>query len=494
MGEEFCKGCEDCTNFNHNEGNLSHFANKPMTNLNNPFFANGTIDNSLLNKTDFQNDTSFRTKDYNNNNNQNNPNKNETLQISSFKSKYPDDIAQNNLNNQRFYKDESENFFKNMNNITNKEESYLNNSFNNENNNMNFYNNNNYNNYNNYNTISNNDEEEIDKDRLNEIIKNYNSKIITKAFKQFIKNKNDSHKTLYTEYVSVDDSDYVKNNLRNDLDVNLIPDKKYLYIGTKFNNKKDGLGLEIYPDSQAKYFGRFINGKRVWAGKFVINNDDYSYYYNGEIKGLYADGFGWHENLKEQVYYEGMWKNSKKEGYGIEKYNKDNSIYKGYFSNGRKNGIGYYKWDDNSNYMGEWSGGTLNGYGIYHFPDGSIYTGEWVNNKMDGLGEFSVPEIKIHFGYFEKDQRSGFAITIWYKENKAYIGFWKKNKQDGFGKFICNGKIKYGFWENGKLKQKFDNEESFISQLEREQDNYLHFFKYNDFESILKRLKDILSF
>jgi hypothetical protein len=102
--------------------------------------------------------------------------------------------------------------------------------------------------------------------------------------------------------------------------VNLIPDKKYLYIGTKFNNKKDGLGLEIYPDSQAKYFGRFINGKRVWAGKFVINNDDYSYYYNGEIKGVYANGFGWHENIKEQVYYEGMWKNSKKEGYGIEKY------------------------------------------------------------------------------------------------------------------------------------------------------------------------------
>ena len=162
MGEEFCKGCEDCTNFNHNEGNLSHFANKPVKNLSNPFFANGTMDNSLLNKTDFQNDTSFHTKDYNNNN-LNNPTKNETLQISSFKSKCPDDMAQNNLNNQRFYKDESENFFKNMNNIMSKEESYLNNSYNNENNN---------NNYNNYNTISNNDEEEIDKDRLNEIIKN----------------------------------------------------------------------------------------------------------------------------------------------------------------------------------------------------------------------------------------------------------------------------------------------------------------------------------
>ena len=52
-------------------------------------------------------------------------------------------------------------------------------------------------------------------------------------------------KTLYTEYVSVNDSDYVQNNLRNELDANLVPDKKYLYIGTIFNNKKDGLGLEI---------------------------------------------------------------------------------------------------------------------------------------------------------------------------------------------------------------------------------------------------------
>ena len=80
MGEEFCKGCEDCTNFKDKEGNFSYFANnKPIQNYNNnPFFVNGTLDNSILNKTD--NDASFLT----NNNNLNNINKND---ISSFNSK-----------------------------------------------------------------------------------------------------------------------------------------------------------------------------------------------------------------------------------------------------------------------------------------------------------------------------------------------------------------------------------------------------------------------
>ena len=471
MGQDFCKGCEDCTNFKNNEGDLSYFANKPLTNLNNPFFQNGTIDNSILNKTDFQNDTSFLT---NNNNNLINQNKNETLQISSLNSKpinNDNDLSTNLLINTKFYQKDNNDIFKENNN---------------ENSSLHFDNHND-------NFIFNNEEEdEIDQKRLEKVIKDYNSKIIAKSFKQFMQKKNESHKVLYTEYGSVNDSNYIQNNLRNELDVNLVPDKKYLYIGTKFNFKKDGLGLELFADSQAKYFGRFINGKRVWAGQFVINNDNYSYYYYGEIKGLYAYGFGWHENIKEQVFYEGMWENSKKEGYGIEKYNKDNSIYKGCFSKGKKDGIGYYAWNDNSSYMGEWSAGTLNGYGIYHFNDGSIYSGSWVNNKMDGLGEFTFPEIKTYFGYFEEDKRAGFGVLIWYKENKVFVGFWKENRQNGLGKFISNGKIRYGLWENGSLKQKIDNKESFNNKFKGEELNYLNFFKYNSFEDIQRRIKKIL--
>lgn len=113
MGQEFCKGCEDCRNFKDNEGNLAYFANKQMTNANNPFFVSGT-DNSYLNKTELANDLSFLT---NQNNNLNNPNKNETLQMSLSNSKQINkDLSTNLMSNSKFYKNESEDIFKSKNN------------------------------------------------------------------------------------------------------------------------------------------------------------------------------------------------------------------------------------------------------------------------------------------------------------------------------------------------------------------------------------------
>ena len=100
MGEEFCKGCEDCTYFKDKEGNFSYFANnKPIQNYNNPFLVNGTLDNSIFNKTD--NDASFLT----NINNLNNINKND---ISSLNSKQiNNDFTNNILNNNKYYQREN---------------------------------------------------------------------------------------------------------------------------------------------------------------------------------------------------------------------------------------------------------------------------------------------------------------------------------------------------------------------------------------------------
>ena len=113
---------------------------------------------------------------------------------------------------------------------------------------------------------------------------------------------------------------------------------------------------------------------------------------------------------------------------------------------------------------------------------------------MNGIGEFTFPEIKTFLGYFERDKRSGFGILIWYKEKKVFLGFWKENKQNGFGKFISNGKIRYGLWENGILKEKIKNEESFFAKLEGEETNYLNFLKFNNYEEILEKVQDILRF
>ena len=503
MGQEFCNGCQDCTNFKDFESNFSLFGNQPITHLNNPSYENGNLDNSIFNiKTEYPSETSV----FSNNNENQNPQNNETSRILSLSSKQ----ASNDLNfNQLINIDtiqkgeirdkDNNNFFEN--------------NFNYKDNSLNKYNIDdkskketsvNSNEYKIFSSdlnkslekeINNNgggylDEE--DKKRLDKILKNYKAKKITILFKQFMEKKSISHQILCTENASINDYQNIQNNLRTDLTVNLIPEKNYIYIGTKFNGKKDGLGLELFTNTNAKFFGRFINDKRVSIGRFIINNEDDSYYYFGYVNGIHAEGFGWHENMKKSIYYEGMWLNSKKDGFGIERNNRDNSEYRGCFKNGKKNGIGYYQWSDDSYYLGEWEDDNLDGYGIYHFQDGSIYTGHFKHNKMNGLGEFTFPEIKSYFGFFENDQRVGFGIMIWYKESKVFMGFWNDNKQHGPGKIINKGKIKYGVWENGNLKEKIKIKEHFINILEKEKCDYMNFFMLDDYNEISQKILKIL--
>ena len=165
MGQEFCKGCEDYTNFKNNEGNLSYFSNKPIHNLNNPFFDNGHLDNSFLNKTDFQNDTSFLTSC---NINFNNQNKNEISRISSIKSKRINNDNVPNFFNKNYNQKESEDILRKNNENKGK---------NNEN-----ISNNSHTNQEEIKNIKNNLNE--DDEKLNKIKKNYKAKIITQFFKQ----------------------------------------------------------------------------------------------------------------------------------------------------------------------------------------------------------------------------------------------------------------------------------------------------------------------
>ena len=228
MGQEFCKGCEDCTNFKNNEGDLSYLANKPLQNYNsNHYFANSDLDNSILNKTDFQNDENFLA------NNINNQNKNETIQIASLNR----EPLKNDLN-EKYYQRETEDLFKKENEEEEENKSEI------EKNLI-------LNNDNIFNDEINNEIEDF-QERLKEIKRNYNSKIITKLFKKLKEKKEESHKIIYTEYASINDSIYIDKCKENELDVNLNPEKNYLYIGSKFDLKKDGLGLVIFSESNAK--------------------------------------------------------------------------------------------------------------------------------------------------------------------------------------------------------------------------------------------------
>ena len=318
--------------------------------------------------------------------------------------------------------------------------------------------------------------------KLREIKKNNCSRKITNLFRKYKELKNNSHQILCKEYSTIPSSEYILDLNNDELDVNLAPEVNCLYLGTKFQNKKDGLGLEVFADTKSKYFGIFRNGKRVDAGQFTINNDFQDYYYYGQVKGIYAWGFGWFQEYKNYTYYEGNWENSMKNGYGIEKY-QDKSEYMGNFVNGKKDGIGYYKWLDGSSYEGEWKENKLHGYGIYTFKDGSIYKGEWKRNRMNGVGEFSYPGVKTYIGFFERDIRNGFGMLIWHKTNKAFVGFWKNNKQDGLGKFIVNDKKRYGIWKNGEIIEKIGNKNEFDKRLNKEEIGYSTYFQMEEYDN-----------
>ena len=415
MGEELCRGCRDCTN-NNQEGDFSHQANPPLTNINNPFFFNNKTSNSVNEVTQMNNESFL--------NNYNHNNKNESY------------ATTNNI------VDLEENSKFRSTNHLNSEESQ----------------------------------------KLREIKKNNCSRKITNLFRKYKELKNNSHQILCKEYSTIPSSEYILDLNNDELDVNLAPEVNCLYLGTKFQNKKDGLGLEVFADTKSKYFGIFRNGKRVDAGQFTINNDFQDYYYYGQVKGIYAWGFGWFQEYKNYTYYEGNWENSMKNGYGIEKY-QDKSEYMGNFVNGKKDGIGYYKWLDGSSYEGEWKENKLHGYGIYTFKDGSIYKGEWKRNRMNGVGEFSYPGVKTYIGFFERDIRNGFGMLIWHKTNKAFVGFWKNNKQDGLGKFIVNDKKRYGIWKNGEIIEKIGNKNEFDKRLNNEEIGYSTYFQMEEYDN-----------
>ena len=303
---------------------------------------------------------------------------------------------------------------------------------------------------------------------LKKIIMKYNVQKLKKIIKKLlivkkVKNIDNNIKNEYKD--NCDINQYIEEyetidneaNLE-DLDINLIPEKKHIFIGLKKNNLKQGLGLEIFKTTNAFFFGQFINGKRSGLGKYVINNQNHNYKYEGEIDGPYVRGYGCFLNNEILMKYEGEWKNSLKDGIGIESYKKN--YYQGEFVNGKRNGIGEYYWEKDVFYSGEWKDNLINGEGIYYFSKDAWYEGSFKNNKMEGFGILNVKNSKIYVGFYKDDFKDGFGIKIWDNDKKAYVGFWKNNKQEGFGKFFKKDKIKYAIYKDGIIVNEINDNEN----------------------------------
>ena len=332
----------------------------------------------------------------------------------------------------------------------------------------------NNNNINNNNKVENkeikpeNNNEDIINKKLKNILMKYNIRKIKKIINKLsitrnIKNidNNITNETKESNDIKQYSDEYESfNNEINldDLDVNLIPEKKHIFIGIKNNNLKQGLGLEIFKNFNSYFFGQFINGKRWGFGKYVINNENNNYIYKGEINGPYANGYGILINNEILMKYEGDWKNSLKDGIGIETYK--NNFYQGEFVNGKRNGLGQYFWEKDVFYSGEWKDNLMNGEGIYYFSKEAWYEGSFKNNKMEGFGILNVKNSKIYVGFYKNDFKDGFGIKIWDNDKKAYVGFWKNNKQEGFGKFFRKDKIKYAIYKDGIIVNEINDNEN----------------------------------
>ena len=354
--------------------------------------------------------------------------------------------------------------------------------------------------------------------RLKNIYLKYNVQILKKIYNNIINNKkrkidNNNNKDNNINNINIDnntinnENTIGKNKLINsyieiydifndennseELDVNLVPEKRHIFIGSKINNLKNGFGLDIFTTFNSYYCGKFINNKRIGFAKYKINNKNNNYKYEGEVDSLHASGYGRFINFETNMIYEGEWKNSLKNGIGIEKYR--NNLYKGNFVNGKRNGIGEYFWEKDIYYIGEWRDNLMNGEGIYHFSKNACYEGSFKNNKIEGFGILNVKQSKIYIGFFKNDYKNGFGIKIWDSEKKAYVGFWKDNKHDGFGKMFKKDKIQYAIYQNGNIVNEVHDQDQ-INRIYNDINKYFSLlFDLRNYNEVKAKVYEIMN-
>ena len=90
--------------------------------------------------------------------------------------------------------------------------------------------------------------------------------------------------------------------------------------------------------------------------------------------------------------------------------------------------------------------------------NGDEYEGELTkDNIKEGYGWCKSADNYIYIGEYKNDKRNGYGtlLRIVDKKNKIeYDGYWKDDHEHGNGKrFLPEGKIEIGEWENGELKK-----------------------------------------
>ena len=258
---------------------------------------------------------------------------------------------------------------------------------------------------------------------------------------------------LLPKFELTDKEEYEINNTSNKIIAILYPNKS-LYKGM-INSKglRQGFG-KYYLSDGSIYKGFFHNNKMEGRGRMVNIN---GYVYEGEFKNGKSNGYGKYIAL-DGTTYKGTWLNDKQDGVGNEVY-PDGSFYNGTFKDGKKNGNGKLVFKDKNVFEGNFLNNSINGEGAFYWKDGRIYIGNWLDNKMNGYGIFIWPDKKKYYGNYINNLKEGFGCFYW-NDGHKYEGFWKQGKQNGYGMMIGNKGNKYGFWIDGKLKNKVNDKET----------------------------------
>ena len=258
---------------------------------------------------------------------------------------------------------------------------------------------------------------------------------------------------LLPKFELTDKEEYEINNTSNKIIAILYPNKSVYKGMINSKGQREGFG-KYYLSDGSIYKGFFHNNKMEGRGRMVNIN---GFVYEGEFKNGHSNGYGKYIAL-DGTTYKGTWLNDKQNGIGNEVY-PDGSFYNGNYKDGKKNGNGKMVFKDKNVFEGNFLNNSINGEGAYYWKDGRIYIGNWVDNKINGYGIFIWPDKKKYYGNYINNLKEGFGCFYW-NDGHKYEGFWKEGKQNGYGIMSGNKGNKYGYWIEGKLQSKINDEET----------------------------------
>ena len=258
---------------------------------------------------------------------------------------------------------------------------------------------------------------------------------------------------LFPKFELTDKEEYEINNTSNKI-IAILYQNKSIYKGmVNSRGQREGFG-KYYLSDGSIYKGFFCNNKMEGRGRIININ---GFVYEGEFKNGHSNGYGKYIAL-DGTTYKGTWLNDKQNGIGNEIY-PDGSFYSGNFKNGKKNGNGKLVFKDKNIFEGNFLNNDINGEGAFYWKDGRIYIGNWKENKMNGYGIFIWPDKKKYYGNYINNLKEGFGCFYW-NDGHKYEGFWKEGKQHGYGIMTGNKGNKYGYYIDGKLQSKINDDET----------------------------------